>query len=68
MVLRLLQKALCFWVIFAVGMSGFDFCLYLSKIFPEASWFITWAGGIASSVVGIFSGMAAWRGFRLREY
>ncbi|NUD79471.1 hypothetical protein HUC42_06005 [Escherichia coli] len=68
MVLRLLQKALCLWVIFAVGKSGFDFCLYMAKSFPESSWLITWSGGIASCMIGIFAGMAAWRGFGFKEY
>lgn len=67
MLLRLLKQSLCLWVVFAIGMSGFDFCLYLSKMLPAASWFIIWAGGIASSAIGIIVGMASWKGFGLKE-
>lgn len=67
MVLRLIQRAICFWVLFAVSMSGLDFCFYLSRFFIDAAWFINWAGGITSSLIGVIAGMAAWRGFGLSE-
>ncbi|WP_336654258.1 hypothetical protein [Leclercia adecarboxylata] len=68
MAMTLFKQALCILIVFAVTILGFEFFLYLSKIIPTASWFITWAGGITSCVVGIFVGMAAWRGFGLKEY
>ncbi|ELE6461097.1 hypothetical protein [Enterobacter hormaechei] len=68
MLIKLLKQALCLWVVIAIAYSGMEFCLFISKSFPSASNVITWAGGIAASVIGIFAGMAAWKGFGLSEY
>ncbi|EKG3230951.1 TPA: hypothetical protein U2Q83_004251 [Enterobacter hormaechei] len=68
MLIKLLKQALCLWVVISIAHSGIDFCLFISKSFPSASSVITWAGGMISSVIGIFAGMATWKGFALREY
>lgn len=68
MATTLFKQALCILIVFAIAILGLEFFFYLSKIMPSASWFITWAGGITSCLVGIFAGMAAWRGFGLKEY
>ncbi|MEP9265045.1 hypothetical protein [Enterobacter kobei] len=68
MLIKLLKQALCLWVVIAIAYSGIEFFLFISKSFPSAPSVISWAGGIASSVIGIFAGMAAWKGFALREY
>ncbi|EPJ4830056.1 TPA: hypothetical protein ACKE3S_004536 [Enterobacter kobei] len=68
MLIKLLKQALCLWVVIAIAYSGMEFCLFISESFPSASSVISWAGGIASSVIGIFAGMAAWKGFALKEY
>ncbi|RDT06297.1 hypothetical protein DXF82_19320 [Enterobacter hormaechei] len=67
MLIKLLKQALCLWVVIAIAHSGMEFFLFISKSIPSASDVITWAGGMASSVIGIFAGMAAWKGFALRE-
>ncbi len=65
MIMRLLKQALCLWIVFAIALSGTDFFMSMAKMLPAASEVISWAGGMASSVIGVFAGKAAWDGFEL---